>query len=258
MRHFRMGSHLVSAEPTTPSSPPPSPLIPVTTGGAIAVAAVFVVLLLLAAFIPMVMDLRRAAKWRDDLTAWLKSSKSHCAELLPILRFLSRPRGTANTARTTIAYLVVALVAAAFGVTAFSGAADAPDLRKTIIASILTVLSLVIGFYFGSRTAQTAIEAQAGLGNGTSNPAPVVPVITGVTPATGPSGSAVTVTGGGLSGASIHFGTLPATPIGPPSDWQVVVAVPTRPDRYPAKVDVVAQTAAGSSAITDATSFTFG
>ncbi len=145
---------------------------------AVALVAVFGVVLLLAAFIPLVMDLRRGAEWRDDLTGWLKSTKRQCAELLPILRFLARPRGTANTA--------------------------------------------------------------------------------GRDPRNRSERSAVTVTGGGLSGASIHFGTLPTTPIGPPSDWQVVVAVPTRPDRYPAEVDVVAQTAAGASAITDATSFTFG
>ncbi|MGW4059688.1 IPT/TIG domain-containing protein [Amycolatopsis sp. NPDC004747] len=119
------------------------------------------------------------------------------------------------------------------------------------------MLSLVIGFYFGSRTAQTAIETEAGIGTGAPRPAPPSPVITGVSPGEGPTGTAVTVKGKGLAEASIHFGTLPATPIGPPSDWEVVVAVPARPDRYPAEVDVVAETAAGSSPVTDATKFTF-
>ena len=260
-----MELYLAQSGTSTPSSPsaspasstPPGPLLPVSSTGAVILLSIFVGVLLLAAFIPMVMDLRRAIKWRDDLTEWLKSGKSHCADLLPILRLLARSPGTANTARPTIAYLVVALVAAAFGVTAFSGAADAGDLRKTIIASMLTVLSLVIGFYFGSRTAQTAIESQAGIGNGTPRSAPPAPVVTGVTPEKGPLGSAVTVTGRGLSEATIHFGTVPATLIGPPSDWQVVVAVPGRPQGYPAQVDVVAETAAGASAITDATKFTF-
>ena len=262
MNQFGMGAHLDAPETTTSSVPTPvtstpaGPLIAVTPVVAVSLVAAFVVVLLLVTFVPMAVDLRRADKWRKDLTAWLKSCKHHCVDLLPILRLLARSPGAANTARPTIAYLVVALVAAAFGVTAFSGAADAGDLRKTIIASLLTVLSLVIGFYFGSRTAQTAIEAQAGIGNGTPRPASPVPVITGVTPGEGPSGSAVTVTGIGLSAATIHFGTLPATVIGPPSDWQVVVAVPTRPEGYPAEVDVVAAIGAGASAITDATSFT--
>ncbi|WP_410642290.1 IPT/TIG domain-containing protein [Amycolatopsis sp. lyj-346] len=259
MTHFEMGLHLVPTQTATPSSPssstPPGPLIDVSPNAAVALVAVFVVVLLVAAFIPMVVDLHRATKWRKDLTEWLKTGQHRGADLLPILRLIARPRGTVNTARPTIAYLVVALVAAAFGVTAFSSAADAPDLRKTIVASMLTVLSLVIGFYFGSRTAQTAIEAQGASANGASGP--LAPVVTGVTPGKGPRASAVTVTGSGLSRASIHFGTLPATPIGPPSDWQIVVAVPIRPDGYPEEVDVVAKTEAGSSAITDATKFTF-
>ncbi|WP_370966403.1 hypothetical protein [Amycolatopsis sp. cg9] len=218
---------------------------------------VLVVVILVAAFVPLFYDLIKAVKWRKELTDWLTSGKILRREdLLAVLRLIARPRGTVNAARTTIAYLIVALVAAALGVTVFSAADDAPDLRKTIVASVLTVLSLVIGFYFGSRTAQTAIEAQNTPGAGPAGPGGVPPVVTGVDPDSASSG-AVTVTGTGLADATILFGTLPATPIGPPGKTQAVVAVPVWPAGYPLLVHVVAETAAGTSERTDKTKFTY-
>ncbi len=261
MAHFRESLHLVPAQTTPPASvsKPATGLISVSGTTAVWLVGVLVVVILVAAFVPLCYDLVKAVKWRKELTDWLKSGKIRREDLIAVLRLIARPRGTVNSARTTIAYLIVALVAAALGVTVFSAADDAPDLRKTIVASVLTVLSLVIGFYFGSRTAQTAIDAQnlPGTGPGGGPGAPAAPVVSGIDPGTSASG-AVTVTGTGLMDATILFGTLPATRIGPPSTTQAVVAVPDRPAGYPGLVDVVAETAAGTSERTDKTKFTFG
>jgi hypothetical protein len=118
------------------------------------------VIILVVALVPVVADLRSAHRWRAEMTCWLKSGAVRQEDMLTVLRLIARPRRATNTTRSTIAYLIVALVAAALGAVIFSDAGDAVDLRKTVITAVLTVLSSVIGFYFGSRTAQTAIEAQ--------------------------------------------------------------------------------------------------
>jgi hypothetical protein len=139
---------------------PPVALIPVPPVAAIVLVAVFVVVILVVALFPVVSDLRHAHRWRAEMTRWVQSGAVRQEDLIPVLRLIARPRRATTTTRATIAYLVVALVAAALGAVIFSDAADAVDLRKTVITAVLTVLSSVIGFYFGSRTAQTAIEAQ--------------------------------------------------------------------------------------------------
>jgi heme A synthase len=64
--------------------------------------------------------------------------------------------------RGLIALLIVVLAALALAVTIISAAPDASDLRKTIVTSLLSVLATIAGFYFGSRTAQTAASDAAG------------------------------------------------------------------------------------------------
>ncbi|MEV5717811.1 hypothetical protein AB0L41_28300 [Amycolatopsis mediterranei] len=179
MKNFEQGTHLVPAQTTPPVS------ISATT--AVVVVGAFVVVILVAAVAPAFYDLRQANKWRAAMSAWLTSDNVRRDDLIPVLRLIARTRGTTNITRSTIAYLVVALVAAALGAVVFLNAGDAADLRKTVITSVLTVFSSVIGFYFGSRSTQAAIEAQQGQPpNGGPTPADD----TNAEPETGPNESA--------------------------------------------------------------------
>lgn len=82
------------------------------------------------------------------------------------------------------------------------------------------------------------------------------PAVTQVSPATGPAGTVVTVTGTGFTGATaVSFGSIPATPT--PSatapDTQLTVTVPAGSGT----VDVTVTTPSGTSAAVPADEFTF-
>lgn len=81
-----------------------------------------------------------------------------------------------------------------------------------------------------------------------------LPVITSISPATGGSGTVVTITGTGFTGAtSVMFGTVSATPTSV-SDTTVVVTAPTG---VTGAVDIQVVTPSGTSAIVAAGRFTF-
>ena len=81
-----------------------------------------------------------------------------------------------------------------------------------------------------------------------------LPVVTAISPATGGSGTVITITGTGFAGAtSVQFGTVSATPSSV-SDTQVVVTAPTG---VSGAVDIRVVTPAGTSAIVTAGRFTF-
>jgi hypothetical protein len=84
------------------------------------------------------------------------------------------------------------------------------------------------------------------------------PVVTGVTPNVGPTagGTAVTISGTNLGGAtSVHFGTVTAS-ITSNTDTQIMVTSPTA--AAPGVVDVTVTTAGGTSAVSPADQFNYG
>jgi large repetitive protein len=84
------------------------------------------------------------------------------------------------------------------------------------------------------------------------------PTVTGVTPNLGPTagGTAVTITGTNLGGAtSVHFGTVTA-PITSNTDTQITVTSPSA--TMPGVVDVTVTTAGGTSAVSPADQFNYG
>ncbi|MFJ9782659.1 IPT/TIG domain-containing protein [Amycolatopsis sp. NPDC101161] len=203
--------------------------------------------LLAAAFLPTIWDLRKAAEWRTSVTDWIKSGQLHGGDVVDALHVVARPQGTTNLTRTTVTFLALTLSGLALGVTSFSSANDAADLRKTIITSLLAVLGIVIGFYFGARTAQTSGQASPGLG-GAFTAADAEPTIRGLTPGSGRSGDSITITGTGLRSARMMFGTLPAeTDPATSTDSQVTVKVPAWPPGYADKVNIVAVSLSGTS-----------
>jgi hypothetical protein len=156
-----------------------------------------------AAITPIILDALRTARWRDNLTSWIIQQRLSGDDLKTALAAVAHPRGTQGLTRSLIALLVIVLAAAALSVTLFSTAADASDLRKTIVTSLLTVLAGVSGFYFGARTAETTSDTSSAARPGPAGPRPGAPVITTVTPDTGSNPATVTLTGTGLSGASV-------------------------------------------------------
>lgn len=234
-----------TAAPTT--TPSPEPLLNASSGTILWVVGGLILVLLAAAFLPTMWDVRKAAEWRTNVTDWVKSGSLRGSDLVAALHVVARPQGTTNLTRTTIAYLALTLAGLALALTAFSGASDATDLRKTIITSLLTVLGIVIGFYFGARTAQTATEQTRALGA-----APAVvdaePTISQLTSGTGRSADPITITGTGLRSARIMFGALPAeTDPATSTDTQITVKVPDWPPGYPDTVNIVAVSLSGTS-----------
>ena len=69
------------------------------------------------------------------------------------------PSGVIGLTRALIALTVLTGVGMALVLTLISNAADAIDLRKTIVTSLLSILATIAGFYFGSRTSQDATNA---------------------------------------------------------------------------------------------------
>ena len=83
---------------------------------------------------------------------------------------------------------------------------------------------------------------------------PPAPVVTGISPASGPAagGTAVAVSGSNLSGGSVSFGTKPATAASCAADSCTATSPPGS-----ATVDVTVRTAGGTSATSTADQFTY-
>ena len=184
------------------------PISGLSGGSAFVLIAVVVVVISAIAVVPIIMDVRRATAWRQQLTDRLIDSAASDQEIRDFLRDLREPRGVRGLTRSIIAILILALVGFALAVAMLSSGADSGDLRKTIVTSLMTVLATVAGFYFGSLGAQNSAEdARRRAGSPAAVPPGAVAGGEGVTvapapaPASAPSPSAGAGEGEG-SGAS--------------------------------------------------------
>lgn len=172
------------AQTTTTTAPGPV----VDLGGSQAVALVVVVGLAFALLwsVPVWLDARRAYRLRNRavdlvggqlLDAATKNGLS-ISELRELLGTIGEPAtGQRGLARALMAFTIITVVGVALVALLLSSSGDASDLRKTVITSLLTLLGTIVGFYFGTRAAETASDATAPAptrpGSESTPPAPV-------------------------------------------------------------------------------------
>ena len=166
----------VSAQTTTPTPTPtePSGSAPTTvlfgpnSWRGFALVAGLILLFVLVWLIPYLRDIRMAytarAAQTDQLVKSLITAARQDGLSIDELRELSTmvqepPSGVIGLTRALIALTVLTGVGMALVLTLISNAADAIDLRKTIVTSLLSILATIAGFYFGSRTSQDATNA---------------------------------------------------------------------------------------------------
>ncbi|MFL5799213.1 MAG: hypothetical protein ACJ77A_14935 [Actinomycetota bacterium] len=167
------------ATPGSTPGPTPSsgPILDVGGGSAVVLIALIGAAIALLWIVPMMVDtlkshraLRRFSEsLMQEVIEEARRTKGQMSvdKLREVLKLLDHgPTGMRGLARALMAFAIITIVAVALVAVLVSGAADASDLRKTIIASLLSVLATIIGFYFGTRASETATE--------TASSAPVV------------------------------------------------------------------------------------
>jgi len=118
--------------------------------------------------VPIWVDARRAYRLREKAVALVSGKLLDAAtkdglkltELRALLATIGEPAtGQRGLSRALMAFTIITVVGVALVALLLSGSADSSDLRKTVITSLLTLLGTIVGFYFGTRAAESGAEA---------------------------------------------------------------------------------------------------
>jgi hypothetical protein len=195
-------SLIAQATPTTV----PGPVVELEGTRAVVLVAVIGLAIALLWSVPIWVDARRAYRLREKAVALISGKLLDAAtkdglklsELRALLATIGEPAtGQRGLSRALMAFTIITVVGVALVALLLSGSADSSDLRKTVITSLLTLLGTIVGFYFGTRAAETGAEAAA--------PAPTAAAASAEEAAAGAeaaaAGAGVAAAGAGLAAA---------------------------------------------------------
>jgi Fibronectin type III domain len=111
----------------------------------------------------------------DQATA--KGRDLSTEQLVALARAIRQPpKFATGLTRTSIALGLLTLVGLALISLLVGNSNNASDLLKTVVTGLLTALTTILGFYFGSKTASDAVAAAGGGASGSEQPVqPTVP-----------------------------------------------------------------------------------
>jgi hypothetical protein len=190
----------------TPTTTVPGPVIELEGTRAVVLVGVIGLAIALLWSVPIWVDARRAYRLREKAVALISGKLLDAAtkdglklsELRALLGTIGEPAtGQRGLSRALMAFTIITVVGVALVALLLSGSADSGDLRKTVITSLLTLLGTIVGFYFGTRAAESGAEAAA--------PAPTAAAASAEEAAAGAeaaaAGAGVAAAGAGLAAA---------------------------------------------------------
>jgi hypothetical protein len=207
----------------TPTTTVPGPVVQLQGPRTVVLVIAIGLAIALLWSVPIWVDARRAYKLREraldliggKLLAAASKDGLKLNELRELLGTIGEPAtGQKGLARALMAFTIITVIGVALVALLLSGSADSGDLRKTVITSLLTLLGTIVGFYYGTRAAETSGEQPA--------PAPTAAATTtpsaGAAEAAGGAAEAAAVAGAGETAAEEPAPPATEEPTAPPTE----------------------------------------
>jgi len=151
----------------TPTTTVPGPVVQLQGPRAVVLVIAIGVAIAVLWSLPIWLDARRAYKLRERAVELVGGKLLDVAakdglkitELRELLATIGEPAtGQRGLSRALMAFTIITVIGVALVALLLSGSVDSGDLRKTVITSLLTLLGTIVGFYFGTRAAETSAE----------------------------------------------------------------------------------------------------